>query len=43
VNLDFVIKQDDSAFISVFNPNAAGSSKPAAAKAKIGADEDLPF
>ena len=43
VNLDFVIKQDDSAFISVFNPHAAGSSKTAAAKAKIGADEDLPF
>jgi hypothetical protein len=43
VNLDFVIKTDDSAFISVFNPHAAGSSKPAAPKAKVGADEDLPF
>ena len=42
-NLDFVIKTDDSAFISVFNPHAAGSSKPSASKAKIEADEDLPF
>jgi hypothetical protein len=47
VNLDFVIKADDSAFISVFNPNAAGSkpaSKPAQSKAKVSAnDDDLPF
>lgn len=48
VNLDFVIKADDSAFISVFNPNAAGAksgaSKPAASKAKVSAnDDDLPF
>jgi hypothetical protein len=42
VNLDFVIKKDDSAFISVFNPHAAGA-KPAAAKAPAGADDDLPF
>ena len=42
VNLDFVIKKDDSAFISVFNPHAAGA-KPAAAKAAAGADDDLPF
>ena len=48
VNLDFVIKADDSAFISVFNPNAAGAksgaSKPTASKAKVSAnDDDLPF
>lgn len=42
VNLDFVIKKDDSAFISVFNPKAAGN-KPAASKAPVGADDDLPF
>jgi hypothetical protein len=42
VNLDFVIKKDDSAFISVFNPHAAGA-KPSAAKSPAGADDDLPF
>jgi hypothetical protein len=42
VNLDFVIKTDDSAFISVFNPKAA-STKPGASKAPAGADDDLPF
>ncbi len=42
VNLDFVIKTDDSAFMSVFNPHAASSSKPAASKVKPG-DDDLPF
>ena len=42
VNLDFVIKKDDSAFISVFNPSAAKPSA-SAAKARVGVDDDLPF
>jgi hypothetical protein len=42
VNLDFVIKKDDSAFISVFNPNDAKPSA-GAAKARVGVDDDLPF
>ena len=43
VNLDFVIKTDDSAFVSVFNPHAAAASKPAASKSKMHRDDDLPF
>lgn len=43
MNLDFVIKTDDSAFVSVFNPHAAAASKPAASKSKMHRDDDLPF
>jgi hypothetical protein len=46
VNLDFVIKTDDSAFMSVFNPNAAkpaGQGGKPAAKKVTANDDDLPF
>lgn len=46
VNLDFVIKSDESAFISVFNPNApkaAGQGGKPAAKKVTANDDDLPF
>jgi len=42
VNLDFVIKKDESAFISVFNPHAPVANKSAYASPKAGND-DLPF
>lgn len=46
VNIDFVIKTDDSAFMSVFNPNAAkptGQGGKPAAKKVTANDDDLPF
>lgn len=43
VNLDFVIKKDESAFISVFNPHAPVANKPAYASNKVVASDDLPF
>jgi hypothetical protein len=46
VNIDFVIKTDDSAFMSVFNPNTAkpaGQGGKPAAKKVTANDDDLPF
>jgi len=47
VNLDFVIKTDDSAFMSVFNPSTAKPAgqggKPAQSKRVAANDDDLPF
>jgi len=46
VNIDFIIKTDDSAFMSVFNPNAAkpaGQGDKPAPKRVTAKDDDLPF
>ena len=44
VNIDFVIKTDGSAFMSVFNPRAVGDNTQSDAADRVAqADADLPF